>query len=336
MPNYNSSLEIIRNPFVSPDLPEQAQYVYGSWLIHFVAHLLGVDTAVKFFTLNFLFTASFIGMLYALSRKYFDDIGRNIGFGVLLLLPAVSSSLFWVGMDGLTLLLMTLSILSLLSKKLVWFLVSCALLALQHFEMGSIGLGLLLISLVLKNCRVEAKWVTLALVCMVCTKVLFEYLLALNSVNYYSRLDWVGERFQESFLMFSASFPIILWSGFGSLWLFLLVSGFTARPKAFLVVPLVLALIPVALSFDQTRTFAILTFPLALFWLVSKQKWLVSDSSKLGARNLLVISMIPVAIVWEGVTRSTLLMFDVLLVIDRMLSLGIVPPDPSLWPFHGR
>ena len=336
MPNYNSSLAIIQNPFVSPPLPEQAQYIFGSWLIHFFAHLIGVDSAVKFFLVNLMFTVLFIALLHDLSRQKFRASNRNIVFGSFLLLPAVTTSLFWVGMDGLTLVLLTLAVRSLISKRLNWFFVHCMLLALQHFEMAAIAMVLLFVSLVIKKDLPQSKRVFLGLVCMVASKVAFDFVMKSASVSYHSRVDWLLEHFSESLLMFIVSFPLIIWSAFGALTLFWLICGFVPRPKGYILVPLLIALLPVSLSFDQTRTFAIITFPLLVFWLTVKPNWAEKVSSDNVARNLFFVSLIPVVIVWEGVPGSTLIMFDFLLVVDRLFSLGLVPPDPSVWPFRDR
>lgn len=62
-PNYSNSLSIIEDPFKSPDLNPEQQYIFGSWLIHAIAHWVGVNSAVGFFVLNFVFVVLFFLLL---------------------------------------------------------------------------------------------------------------------------------------------------------------------------------------------------------------------------------------------------------------------------------
>lgn len=332
-PNYSNSLSIIEDPFKSPDLNPEQQYIFGSWLIHAIAHWVGVNSAVGFFLLNLVFVSLFFLIAWAAIKERFTETIRPLVFGLFCLFPASSIIIWWVGMDALTLVLLEIIVLAITKRWRVVSAVVPSLLALQHFEFSFIALILFLIGLLLQRAKDLSSRVFVSIVLLSVSKGLFEAVLASNDIVYVSRFSWMLENLGSSLLMFFWAFLPILWSLFGLFLVFVKWSGASFQQLKHVFVPLVLCLIPVMLSFDQTRTGAVLIFPILFYFLLSEVNFIEINLQKIRPGVLLLISLVPTFIVLSGRVQSGVFMEDIYFAIHAVFNVFDVPSDPATWPF---
>ena len=334
MPNYSQSLSIINNPFESPPLPPEQQYIYGSWLIHFIGFLVGASSPWKFFLLNGFFTFCFLMVLFWIARRSAPHQMAPFLFGLLCLTPAASVAIFWVGMDGLTLLLMAVSI-ALLRHGLLWGLwVIGFLLGLQHSEMGVVAYLLFVVSLAIKRDWRTMKLALHVLAVLIVTKVVFEFVLSANQIEYLSRSEWLVENMGQSLAMFAWSPVAIIWSAMGALWITFVSKHHRVSVPRHVLVPVILALIPTMLSIDQTRTLAIVLFPVIAWHLVSDQELTLKLYQRLRMRGLVLLSIIPSVVVWQGQPYTSIFFEGIFFILNVIFGWMQLPPNPATWPFN--
>lgn len=332
-PNYSSSLSIIQDPFRSPVLPAEQQYIFGSWLIHVIAHFLLVKSAGQFFLLNFVFVVLFFVIAWFAIRKSYPGQLGSIAFGIFCLFPASSMIIWWVGMDALTLVLLEIIVISVIRGWWVGSIFASVLLALQHFEFGFLALVLLLVSFTVQRAKSRSILLFASIILLCLSKLIFEVALSLSRITYVSRFTWMLENLSSSVSMFVWALLPILWSLFGLLLVFKYWSGINFRQSRHIFIPMVLALVPTMASFDQTRTGAVLVFSALFYFLLTEAPLLTSKLQKINPGGLLLISLIPTLVVLSGKVQTGVFMEDIYYVIHVLFNVFDIPSDPSTWPF---
>lgn len=331
MPNMSSSLEIIKNPFISPSLPEDGQYIFSSWLYHFLAYALGANTQIKLFALGFIFASLFFFISLNEIRQQVGDkflLSAGVFF---ILLPASFTAFFWVGMDGLTLLLMMLAIRSRARKHASVFFGVC--LGLQHFEQGAVAFTILLVASALLKRKNEAIMSLRIFSSIIAGKILLDAVLFSLNIQHKGRALWLADHFSELTLSTFLNFPQVLWSLFGFGWL--IIFAVVQRTKINIVysIPVVLVLLLAFISADQTRTMAIASFPFILRLIILNEDF-YANVPKVEFRKLaFLVVLSPIVWVWSGDTYSTLIFHDFGFLLGRFFGLFPIPEDPALWPF---
>lgn len=147
MPNLNTSRVFATDPFTAANLPPGAQYVMSSWLVPFMGWALRITSPHKFFVLCLVIDCVMAAALAWLLFLRLDGRSARIALILYASLPISSTPWFWVGPDGLTLLLMILA----LAFADRWLLVGLlgVLLGMQHFEQGATAIGALIVSRIL-------------------------------------------------------------------------------------------------------------------------------------------------------------------------------------------
>ncbi len=142
IPNINDAIVYSRNPFVVPFDDPLKQYLLTNWLSPFLAWVIGATSDAGFALLHLVFAIGFTTLFTWLCFQRFAEREARIAMVIFASLPASATAYFWVGMDGLTLLLM-LAVVA--SDRRPWIagLFGVAL-GLQHFEQGFVGLSVLL------------------------------------------------------------------------------------------------------------------------------------------------------------------------------------------------
>jgi hypothetical protein len=142
IPNINETIAFARNPFVVPFDDPLKQYLLTNWLSPFLAWAIGATSDAGFALLHLVFAIGFTTLFTWLCFQRFAEREARIAMVIFASLPASATAYFWVGMDGLTLLLM-LAVVA--SDRRPWLagLFGIAL-GLQHFEQGFVGLSVLL------------------------------------------------------------------------------------------------------------------------------------------------------------------------------------------------
>ncbi|MGQ0679928.1 MAG: hypothetical protein ACT4OM_09810 [Actinomycetota bacterium] len=334
-PNQDAYRQIAVNPFMNPFAEADSHYLMWNWLGPFIAWLLGASGFWLFFALHFLFAAAFTALFLTITVKRLSDRNARVAMVLYFLLPVSATSFFWVGMDGLTLLLM-MAIFAFPGRRLL-ALTGGILLGLQHFPQAAVALGLLLVALFLDRRRrgqlkVTLSWCVVALAGVVIGKLGLVLLFRSTGLEVATdRAYWVGELFPVLIDQFWKNFQLMIWSVLGLGWLVLVKSLDGKRSLPFLL-PFAGSLVLLFLVFDQTRVLAVVTFPLLLvFWLHNEELLGSIDNRSVGWL-LMAWIFVPFIWVWGGIPQTSVIGYDVARLVGDLTGLVEVPTD-ALWPF---
>ncbi len=295
------SEKILSNPDLIRETPALFQFVFLSPIGLWMAWLFQIRTFKPYIALH---VVSFGFFLLIAVRKMWTNHNRDVA-GLTLALIATSQAaavcLFWIGSYdvftfGLFILLVTMpshrvapmiGVLLAFSAAEQSFLILCGLIALATFDL-------------IEN-RIKFWW---AMGGLVVGRVILQFWLKAFDLRH-GRLFWVTELGPRHFLdMFLRGLPLLILTGLGgSVFAVVLTIRSITVPwkRLFLIGILFAALVPTALTEDQTRTFSLLTFPLILGVVI---QWSRSASSKqiqqLTLVTLLTGLAIPSIIIWKG------------------------------------
>jgi len=313
MPNLSMqhmvSQSLTKVPFDDPN----AHYIYTNYFEPLLFKLLGGKSLLAY-ALYTLFISTLFFIVFAIWFIYHH--GKEVAIHQHKLLLAVTFPLFmipfyWVGMDGMTLLLMLLIMLS-LNRPIV--ILPAILLGLQHFEQGFSAFLLLSGSLTLSYLISKDKQhLSLLKRLAIITLSILAGKLLLSFWFYFMNVGLSGDRNSylqnnlELFLsMFKSSSFTILYSLLGVGWIVVATNAKKLWP--FLVaVAVVFSL--TAIVGDQTRVGLIVLFPSLFFWvMMDKELW---QKIKQNTTYLLVALylLLPVVVVW-GAPHGALLKHD--------------------------
>jgi hypothetical protein len=213
-------------------------------------------------------------------------------------------------------------------------------LGMQHFEQGLAGFGALAGALVVSRLlqapvehRLAGTLATLAGI--VLGKALLTAILAATGVEMLSgRTDYMLRELRRLVVFVALNPWATLYATLAVGWLVLfrfLREGRAALPLALALLAL-LALMPFV--FDNTRVFAITSFPvLTVYWLWNRG-WLMGVSRREVTALLLVWLVVPWLWVWEGRARVSVLSHDLAVVSNMVFGRPAVPEQRADWPFR--
>lgn len=342
MPNLDSTALIAANPFVNPFSNPDAHYLLTSWLGLYVAWLVGATSEARLFCYFLVFSVLFSALFMRLLLTRLPDAAARSALVLFTVLPVSGTAYFWVGIDGITLCLMTLALLQ-RDRAPPLLLLTGILLGMQHFEQGLLGFGAVLLALLLARrwpaadapgpgvAGYNLRWACCVLAGVILGKCLLQLLfqhfgLHLNS----GRLYWLRQHLPALLGQTLLHLHLVLWSALGLGWVLVLTwmeRGKAARPLLLALAGLLL-LLPV--SGDQTRVLALVSLPLLSVY------WLLNPGFLDGLNRTLVSAlfglsmMLPWSWVWEGLPRWSALPFDIALLLQR---LGAWPAATRVWPF---
>lgn len=322
IPNLDVYRQVSLDPFLNPFIKDtNAQYLVWSWLGNYLAWVLGVKTFGAFFTLHICFSIAFLASIAIWIRKNFSAEGARVATIVFASLPAASTSFYWVGMDSLTLFL--LSILLHAQRNLWVSILISYLLGLQHFEQGVFATlavaGLRVIS-ALANRRSFGS-AALFFVFNVLglglgrltLNVMFENL-GFKLVSDRTQL-WI-ENATGLFHLYMNNFFIVTWSALACGWLVCMyVVSKRGSSKWGLSAFMVVGLLSGVLVFDETRVMSIVTLPAVLLFFYQNRDVLELASKKVVSAYSLVWIAVPWLWVFGGVTKHSLIFTDLAWVI---------------------
>ncbi len=203
MPNLGDARLIALDPFGVPALPPLGAYVGLSRLGPTVAWALGATGPVAFWLLHAVCVVLFMAVVAAIALRHLPAGQARVALLLFAVLPVSTTALFWVGTDGLTLLLIGLA-LALPARPGAARrgpVAACAvgvLLGWQHAELAAIAFAALLLALVLDRWRGRetgrhgSGWVLAVLAGIVVGKLLLTAMLAMQSaLPPIDRLDWM-------------------------------------------------------------------------------------------------------------------------------------------------
>ena len=336
MPNLGSSRLVSQHPF-SNFFQNIDMYIIWNWLSPFMAWCFGLNGEISFFLFHlfcsFLFTLVFIALLF---RKLPDSTARK-SLMIFLILPVSGVSYYWVGMDSVTLLLMTAALF--ISKSLIVSFVFGVLIGMQHFEQGLVGFSGLFFCLFLDYFRNREGKISMIkalsiLFGVLMGKVTLYQIFEFNHMNVdLNRIDWLQENLSRLMREFSMHFQAIVWSVLGLGWLVAL-RFFDLRSRSysfFISLGSFMLLLP--FISDYTRVMALITFPLiSVYWLMNAE-FLEKLSLKEVSSLFLLWVIMPWSWMWGETARGSVFSYDLIFLLHSWFGWFDVPADIAVWPF---
>lgn len=309
MPNIHAQWMVSQNLTSVPFTDPNAHYLYSNYFMPALFGFLGGDSLVGYLiyslATSFLFIFLIIYWFLTYHRKKVALTESKIF--LLLSFPFTFIPFYWVGMDGMTLLLMAAVMISF--KWTYWPLFFGYLLGLQHFEQGVLAFSLLggsilLYFLVHKNKNIVGDiWRVLALgVTIALGKITLFIFFDVAGVELKGdRYSYLIDNIQLFYTMWENSWPYIIWSLLSCSWFIIFKR---ARAHWPLFVAITFAFLLLMLVGDQTRVGAIIIFPSIFYWILRDKKlW-----SSLRLRDVIFVSIlsltVPVVVVWGNVHGS--------------------------------
>jgi hypothetical protein len=312
VPSIDVVRQISLDPTACPEVVRQnrmAQYLMNSYLGPMLGWLLHANGGYRVFALMHLgvFLAGFPPVMWQARRRFGDAFARSLGIAFVAL-PVSTTVLTWLGnADVFTFLLASVLFLGAARPALV---LAGLLFGINHFEQGFFILLFtavshrLLVGLVPVS-PLRLFWAALGLVLGKLTLYCWFEVHQFPLVG--GRFDWLTETGVEGFAkMFWANLSPLLFSLFNVFWPAVLVLGLVIASRypgrlTALAVCAGLALAVGAMTFDVTRVFALLSWPLAMAFLLLALK---ADPGPTPHRVMVVVLasclMVPPLMVWAG------------------------------------
>jgi hypothetical protein len=340
IPNLDKSRLIAENPFLNPFNDKYLHTLYWNWLGPFLAYLIGAKDRWSFFALHLLFSAGFTALFVSTVFRRLPDRAARVSLIVFSVLPVSATAYFWVGPDSLTLFLMMCALASPRRRKAAPLL--GVALGLQHFEQAILGFSSLLLALLTSRRHANPSeytlsWALSLLAGIVAGKLILVTMFhSLDAGVDYGRLKWLAEHHEVLAGKFFLHFNYILWSSLGLGWIVLLKYIDGESSYACFLIPLSFMMLLLVVSGDQTRVFAITSFPLlCVFWLLgSDLSTRLSD--KFISWLFLAWLVVPWGWVWAGEPKWSVFSYDVAYLLNRSFGWFSIPPNPALWPFSAQ
>lgn len=336
VPNIVESARLAQNPFAPIPGAGEGSYITWSWLGSFIGWVFGLTGTGTFLILHGCFSVAFVAVMIALFSRRLDSRGARVALVLFVLLPGTGFVFYWIGQDSLTFLLWAL-ILAFPSNLPVAAVLGLGL-GMQHFEQASVGVGLLLLSALTARvvggaARFPVRSTIVVGSGIVVGRLLLMYIFQANGMEPVTRGALAQERYVEFLAMFLKHVHVVLWGLLGVAWFVLVRHLDLGRRSLPVVLPLVAAILVVTAVADQSRVFAVITFPvIAVHWLLNPD-----FLSRLRRREVgLLFSswlVLPYAWVWLGEPKWSVLPYDFMLLFNRLFGWFTIPDDIGNWPF---
>ncbi|MFH1859753.1 MAG: hypothetical protein ABH870_01875 [bacterium] len=336
IPNMEISRIIAQYPFIN-SFKDPSNYLFWNWLGLFLSWVVGAEGQCLFFLFHFIFSIAFTFLFIKMLFVHFSNRDARTSLILFLLLPVSATAYFWVGTDSITLFLMLCAFVF----SGFWFitLLTGVALGMQHFEQAFCAfLGLFLAISISKHFRAQikysTKWALTLLIGVILGKLFLMGIFDYFDMNVSSgRISWLKSHFLSMLNQFFFHIHYILWSILGLGWI--IVLKYSEKGK--IALPFLLCLfgfmILLPVCEDQTRVFAIISFPLiAAFWLFNCE-FIDSLSNQLISWLFLLWIIIPWGWVWQGRPKWSVFPHDIAYFLSQLFGWSFVPANPALWPF---
>lgn len=309
MPNINSQWLVSQNLTNVVFEDPRAHYLYNNYLMPAIYAVFDDGSLEVYVFYSFFVSFSFLFLIVLWFINYHGEqvAIRECKIVLLLSFPFSFISFYWVGMDGMTLLLMA-AIMMTWNKFYLSLMFGC-LLGVQHFEQGVLAFALLggsvlLFFLAYKKAE-YFKFLVKCLVLMAAIllgKLILSLIFKLVGVELDGGRDsYMLEYFDLFFSMWKSEWIFILWSFLGVSWFFIFFD--LSRYWAFVLV-VIFTFFFVALVGDQTRVGVIVLFPSLFFWVLSDKKLWSELSLKSTILMTLMFLTVPIVVVWGSTHGS--------------------------------
>ncbi len=334
MPNLDVSQAIAKDPFASAN----HIYLVTNWLHLFLAWLAGAaHHAWAFMAFHLAFSLGFVATFYLWARHELTDPQARTSLVMFACLPVSGTSFYWLGMDSVTLFLLMLA-LTTQRHPLAALLVGLTL-GMQHFEQAIValfGLGLYLAFEARNHSyhRSRLPWLgCLAIGAIVGKGTAIAVLHGSDIVVVGDRLAFLREHWPVMMKALAANLHSVLWTLLAAGWfaaIYTLRFGRQMLSFWLAFVPLLAVLLLVE---DQTRVFAIVSFPLLAFAWLFNPGFLERFSPRLVTALLAVWLVVPWYWSWRGVAYGSVLPYDLAVISHALWQWPTIPTNAYLWPF---
>jgi hypothetical protein len=338
IPNIEASRAIAINPFRSPFVAGQSDYLMTSWLSCAVAHLLQMTSKYAFFLFHLASSLFAFGLLGRYFTKNMSPPNAKKSLIILFILPVTGETVYWVGMDSFTFLILSLMLIN--HKRPIPFAFFAILLGMQHFEIGIISVFLA----TLARFEIDKKFKANLPILLNGFSGIFGLLLgkyALSMIFHLNHITLNSNRFLigfENFKLFSWEafkfLPNITWSLLGVVWVVIYSAKQNKLLKAWQVFVLLLPIFITFIVGDESRIATLVGF-MSVFYLILANEKIIEMLDFTYIRHLYLLWLIvPWVWVW-GVLRPGTFLVDLAYVYARLFHPLALPTGGQIagWPF---
>lgn len=337
IPNLGYFAAMAENPFVNPFADPDQHYLFWTWLGSFIAWAIGASSGGAFLALHLAFAVAFSALFVALLFRTLPEDAARTALVLFFLLPVSTTAWFWVGPDGLTLLLMAAALASPRWPPAV--LVIGILLGMQHFEQGFFAAGALLFAVLVGRWQGLRGRYSILFAASLLAGVILGKLALMAIFNHFGvvvnsgRMHYLMTNISDLLGQFWFHWQVILWSVLALGWFLVYRSFDFGRRYAGMLVALAGLCLLLPISGDQTRVVAIASFPLAAaFWLLDEEFAAAMPKPTVAMLALLWL-VVPYAWVWQGKPMWSAFPYDLGLVLHNLFGWFTLPAEPGNWPF---
>jgi len=306
MPNIYNQYLVSQYLSANPTTAPNPDYLYGNYLEPLLYGLFGGESfwgyMIYTFAIYLLFIISFIIWLGFYHRD--NILKKPYRVVALLIFSIFFIPLYWIGMDGMTLLLLLLSMIGLYSR---WGLFFAFLLGVQHASQGIVSLSILGISIAFmffvnreyrfKRDLIKVSYIIISVVIGKAVLILWFSISDIHIVMSRSRI--LREYLSIHISYWLKSFGVILYSIFGVGWILIIRYIRYLYP---ILISTLLTLIFIMSVADESRVGAILLFPSLFYWLFMNEKVISLISLRFSIILGLLYIITPTIFVWEATT----------------------------------
>ncbi|MFA5454654.1 MAG: hypothetical protein WC272_04965 [Sulfurimonas sp.] len=315
MPNIVMQFMVSQSLFKVPFDDPNAHYLFFNYFQPFLYGLTGAKSLTGYLIYSFCIAAVFLLLFLFWFISYHGkkvSIEQNKLFAAVTF-PVFMIPFYWVGMDGMTLLL---SLLILISRdKIPLALIFAFMLGLQHFEQGFIAFSTLLATLLIhylfskdKTSLVFMKKVFFILASIAVAKVLLMLFFYFANVGLSGdRGSYLKTNLYLYFEMFQKWWFVTLWTLFATGWLLISQNLKTAWPLIFAT--LIILILTVIVG-DQTRVGVIVLFPSLFYWIFMNREIWQKLTQKMVILMLSFYLLVPIVVVWGEPHIQSLWKYD--------------------------
>lgn len=295
MPNIANQSSFAAHPMHNA-LPSEHSFIWWNWLSPATAHVLGLTDQGSYGLFCMALSLAVLPAMYLALRSFGLDLREARWRTVLVCtLPASFTTLFWVGMDSMTLLLLVLVVA--VHRRLLASVALGVLCGLQHAEQSLVAIALLGFALWLYERR-QVRNAAAALGGVLTGKVVLMLLVGhVSGDKVQTRWDWFVAHHANVLHEFVSAWPMVVWSVFGAGWLVLLGARLGRREWLLVAVAFAAGLAMTITSGDPTRVASITTLP-AMLVLLSRASF---SAELLRSRLIITLALLAPAVwVWSA------------------------------------
>jgi hypothetical protein len=337
MPNFDGWKWMRLDPFHNAFNDPTAHYLFWNWLGPYLAWRFRIHNAQSFLYFHFFFSIAFTATYIWLVFRNFGEREARTSLILFVALPVSTTAYFWIGMDSITLALLAF-MLSSRNRLFISLLLGIAL-GMQHAEQGVFAFAALLCALILSNflksnVSTSISWAVVSLVGVLIGKFVLLIVFHHYGIQVNSGRAYYFRQFGEMYaLMFYYHFQYVLWAALGVGWIAVVKYAQRGKSAVPFLVPLFGLMLLLPVVGDETRVFAIVSFPLIAIYLLLNPEFLQALSGHFVSWVFGIWLLVPLPWAWGGRPLVSVFPYNITYELHRLFGWFSVPSDPSMWPF---